>query len=57
MDRVTQATASTAEETAAAAEQLNAQSAVLKEVVAGLRGLIEGAGHAASADTARPSSP
>ncbi|HVU36297.1 MAG TPA: methyl-accepting chemotaxis protein [Opitutaceae bacterium] len=41
MDKVTQANAGTAEETAAAAEELNAQSAVMREAVGGLMNLIE----------------
>ncbi len=42
MDKVTQATASNAEETAAAAEELNAQAAVLQDAVNDLRRMIEG---------------
>ena len=44
MDKVTQANAGNAEETAAAAEELNAQSLTLREAVADLRRLIGGAG-------------
>lgn len=42
MDKVTQSNASNAEETAAAAEELTAQSISLKETVGSLRGLIGG---------------
>jgi methyl-accepting chemotaxis protein len=48
MDKVTQANASTAEETAAAAEELNAQSLTLREAVSDLRRLIGGANKPAS---------
>jgi methyl-accepting chemotaxis protein len=44
MDKVTQSNASNAEETAAAAEELNAQSASLKDTVSELRRLVDGAG-------------
>jgi methyl-accepting chemotaxis protein len=47
MDKVTQANAGTAEETAAAAEELNAQSMTLRDAVSDLRRLIGGAGNAA----------
>ena len=40
MDKVTQSNASSAEETASAAEELNAQSMTLKEVVNELAGLV-----------------
>ncbi len=48
MDKVTQSNAANAEETAAAAEELNAQSASMKQTVADLRELVNGArdGHA-----------
>jgi len=41
MDKVTQSNASSAEETASAAEELNAQSLTLKEAVADLRRLVD----------------
>ena len=44
METVTQANAATAEETAAAAEELNSQSHMLKESVGHLRQLTEGSG-------------
>ena len=44
MDTVTQANAGSAEETAAAAEELNGQSLMLKDTVAGLRALADGHG-------------
>jgi len=44
MDKVGQSTAATAEESAAAAEELNAQSATLTDLAQQLRGLVEG-GH------------
>ena len=63
MDKVTQANASAAEETASAAQELNAQSLTLKEAVGGLRLLVRGGRsarrHAAAAagGAARPSEP
>jgi methyl-accepting chemotaxis protein len=42
MDKVTQANAGSAEETAAAAEELSSQSAVMLDTVVGLRRLIDG---------------
>ncbi len=51
MDKVTQASASTAEETAAASEELNAQALVLKESVATLQALIGGADQTVHATT------
>jgi methyl-accepting chemotaxis protein len=54
MDRVTQANAGNAEETAAAAEELNAQSVALKEAVTRLQQLVGGAGQAMSADGPKP---
>jgi methyl-accepting chemotaxis protein len=45
MDKVTQSNAGNAEETAAAAEELNAQSNSMKETVRGLRELVAGAGN------------
>jgi methyl-accepting chemotaxis protein/methyl-accepting chemotaxis protein-1 (serine sensor receptor) len=44
MDQVTQTTASSAEESASASEELTAQSDAMKEIVAGLTALIHGAG-------------
>lgn len=44
MDRVTQTTASSAEEGASASEELTAQSDAMKEIVAGLTALIHGRG-------------
>jgi methyl-accepting chemotaxis protein len=52
MDRVTQANAGAAEETAAAAQELNAQSLTLREATADLRRLIGGG---SSAPVAKPS--
>jgi len=49
MDRVTQSNAASAEETAGAAQELNAHSISLKSVVNELVGLIEGAGAQAAA--------
>jgi len=46
MDKVTQSNASNAEETAAAAEELNAQSLTLKDAVAELTALVGGSGSA-----------
>ncbi len=43
MDQVTQTNAATSEESAAAAEQLNAQAAGLKDVVTILKGVVKGA--------------
>ena len=43
MDKVTQSNAGNAEETAAAAEELSAQSVVLQDSVATLRALVDGA--------------
>jgi len=45
MDQVTQGNASSAEETASAAEELNAQSITLKEAVASLRRLVDSNDH------------
>ncbi len=47
IDRVTQAVAGNAEETAAAAEQLNAQSGAMQDAVGQLRAVLEGQGAAA----------
>lgn len=44
MDKVTQSTAGTAEENAAAAEELTAQAAAMQEAIAELRALVEGRG-------------
>jgi methyl-accepting chemotaxis protein len=44
MDKVTQSTAASAEEGAAAAEELNAQSAMLKDIVQQLAAMVGGAG-------------
>jgi methyl-accepting chemotaxis protein len=52
MDQVTQRNAATAEETSAAAEQLNSQSLVLKDTVLRLRQLTDGIGSAATEPTA-----
>jgi methyl-accepting chemotaxis protein len=46
MDRVTQTNAAGAEQTAAAAEELNAQSAALQDSVEDLRRLVDGGRHA-----------
>lgn len=56
MDKVTQANAGSAEETAAAAEELNAQSASLKETVVELKQLVGGAAKAPSLRTQEPKS-
>jgi methyl-accepting chemotaxis protein len=53
MDRVTQANAANAEETSAAAEELNSQSALLKEAVAGLLALT-GSNHVAATNSESP---
>jgi methyl-accepting chemotaxis protein len=45
MDKVTQSNASNAEECAAAAEELNAQAACMKESVTDLLKLVDGSGH------------
>jgi methyl-accepting chemotaxis protein len=50
MDKVTQSNASSAEETASAAEELNAQSITLKEAVADLRRLVDSDSHASTAN-------
>lgn len=42
MDKVTQSNAGTAEENAAAAEELNAQASAMQDIVAQLRALVEG---------------
>ena len=42
MDRVTQSTAANAEESAGAAQELNAQAAALQNAVRSLRTLVEG---------------
>jgi methyl-accepting chemotaxis protein len=52
MERVTQATAATAEEAAAASEELNAQAETSMEVVAGLAALIDGSGPPPAAEPA-----
>ncbi|MFH1500299.1 MAG: methyl-accepting chemotaxis protein [Verrucomicrobiota bacterium] len=49
MDKVTQANAGNAEETAAAAEELNAQSLTLREAIGELRRLVGGSGRGAAA--------
>jgi len=55
MDNVTQSNAAVAEESAAAAEELNAQSAVLKDSVASLQQLVVGAaGSSSHQDIASP---
>jgi methyl-accepting chemotaxis protein len=46
MDKVTQSGAATAEETASAAEELNAQADMMKEAVAELSLLVNGMAHA-----------
>ncbi len=48
MDQVTQASAGNAEETAAAAEELNAQAIAMREAVAELRRLVQGGGTSAN---------
>jgi methyl-accepting chemotaxis protein len=48
MDKVTQSNASSAEETAAAAEELNAQAAMLSDTIRELRALVGGAQRSAS---------
>jgi methyl-accepting chemotaxis protein len=45
MERVTQTTAATAEESAAASEELSAQAEATMAVVGQLRDLVSGAGH------------
>lgn len=54
MDKVTQANASNAEETAAASTELEAQSVALDEAIATLRNLIGGAANVAPAPATRP---
>jgi methyl-accepting chemotaxis protein len=54
MDRITQANAGSAEETAAAAEQLNAQALTLRDSTADLRRLIGGVAIVTSAETRTP---
>lgn len=58
MDKVTQANAASAEETAASAEELNAQSLLLKDAIAELEQLVNDAGRsgsrAASSSPAQP---
>ena len=46
MDKVTQTNAASAEESASASEELTAQAATLRELVADLQNLVTGAGHA-----------
>jgi len=55
MDKVTQSNAANAEQTAAAAEQLNAQSATLKDAVGELQRLVGGNRHEPGKDSASPS--
>jgi len=57
MDKVTQGNASSAEETASAAEELNAQSITLKEAVADLRRLVDSDSHTAVSETHHDSAP
>ena len=54
MDKVTQSNAANAEESAAAAEELNAQASVMKESVAELLRLVGGSGQNAPAKTTPP---
>ena len=54
MDKVTQTNAGNAEETAAAAEELNAQSMTLRESVDQLQQLVGGAGTTSAAPARRP---
>ncbi len=54
MDQVTQGNASTAEESAAAAEELNSQSAVLRSVVANLEEMVGGRGREREHRSAQP---
>lgn len=55
MDKVTQANASNAEETAAAAEELNSQAAMMRDSVLALRRLVDGGGNSNS--SAKPTTP
>ena len=57
MDKVTQSNAAGAEESAAAAEELNAQAVVLQESVAELLALVDGAKSGAASSTARSGHP
>ncbi|MCC5021541.1 MAG: MCP four helix bundle domain-containing protein [Candidatus Synoicihabitans palmerolidicus] len=57
MDRVTQANTANAEETAAAANDLDQQSTVLNTAVAQLHNLIEGTTHSPAVQSARPRRP
>ena len=50
MEKVTQTTAATAEESAAASEELNAQSESALSVVGDLQTLVDGQAHAASGE-------
>jgi methyl-accepting chemotaxis protein len=54
MDKVTQSTASTAEENAAAAEELNAQAAAMQHAIAELEALVDGTRHQSLNDFAAP---
>ncbi len=55
MDKVTQANAGTAEENAAAAEELNAQAAAMQDAIAELRALVQG--DAENRQKKRPAAP
>ena len=48
MDKVTQTNAASAEESASASEELTAQAATLRELVADLQALVTGAGQAST---------
>ncbi|HZZ17776.1 MAG TPA: methyl-accepting chemotaxis protein [Opitutaceae bacterium] len=54
MDKVTQSTAANAEESASAAEELNAQAQAMRESVTALRQLVEEGHHAQHAETSAP---
>lgn len=57
MDKVTQASASNAEETAAAAEELSAQAVAMQEAVSELRRLVQGGEAATKSSAAAPAKP
>ena len=57
MDKVTQANAASAEETASAAEELNAQSEVMRDTVRSLRQLVDGSAQPSTGVPIRPALP
>ncbi len=57
MDKVTQANAASAEETSAAAQELNSQSTALREIVANLRRLVDASGARPASGPVRPQLP